>query len=553
MKNYFALILILVLVVSLFVGCSDGNEESTTPPSTSSPAADKKPTESAEIDEGPDLSKETVLPLVEERYNMSAFWSYDTATTYFSDMNDRKITQYIEELTNIHMEYQIPAQGMENETFGLLITSNDWPDIMWMNDIPITGGPDKWIDDGIVLELNDLIEDYAPNYKAMREWSDYHYKETVTDTGRMAGMLFVTSYPGEPPWTGLGIRQDWLDQVGLPAPVTIDDWYNALTAFKEQLGKPGSLMLPPSGFYYSSEFVSAFGVGKDFYQEDGIVKFGPLEPGYKEYLKTISKWFSEDLIYRDFLTIENNTMFWSTAGYDDGIIAASHTMWPFCADGMVTNERVDAEKHPDFWLTPVNPPWGDENTPAGLAYFQSPVRDYTFVTTQCTRPDLAVRWLDWRYSYEGAVTCEYGIEGESFDYVDGKPVFRDFMLESNSDTAADRFTYMYMGDKPGWYLFDKLWETMENQNVFIAYDVWETAPTHKNMPNGLSMTAEEAEIYNRNATDIETLVQEYTINVMFGNTDLESSYDEFISRLHGMNIEAAIEAYQAALTRYNQR
>ena len=182
MKNYFALILILVLVVSLFVGCSDGNEESTTPPSTSSPAADKKPTESAEIDEGPDLSKETVLPLVEEKYNMSAFWSYDTATTYFSDMNDRKITQYIEELTNIHMEYQIPAQGMENETFGLLITSNDWPDIMWMNDIPITGGPDKWIDDGIVLELNDLIEDYAPNYKAMREWSDYHYKETVTDT-----------------------------------------------------------------------------------------------------------------------------------------------------------------------------------------------------------------------------------------------------------------------------------------------------------------------------------------------------------------------------------
>ena len=45
-----------------------------------------------------------------------------------------------------------------------------------MNDIPITGDL-IWIDDGIVLELNDLIEDYAPNYKAMREWSDYHYKD----------------------------------------------------------------------------------------------------------------------------------------------------------------------------------------------------------------------------------------------------------------------------------------------------------------------------------------------------------------------------------------
>ena len=38
-----------------------------------------------------------------------------------------------------------------------------------MNDIPITGGPDKWIDDGIILRLNELIDAYAPNYKAMRE------------------------------------------------------------------------------------------------------------------------------------------------------------------------------------------------------------------------------------------------------------------------------------------------------------------------------------------------------------------------------------------------
>ncbi|NLM62119.1 MAG: hypothetical protein GX193_08600 [Clostridiales bacterium] len=552
MKKAFIFLLAFIMVFAIFSGCKESetgtSPEPTATPGSPTPGGSKQPAE-----QGPDLSKETVLPLVEEKYNMTAFWAYDTATTYFTDMNDRRITQYIEELTNIHMDYQIPPQGMENETFSLMITSNDWTDIMWMNDIPITGGPDKWIADGIILRLNELIDAYAPNYKAMREWSDVHKKETITDEGNIAGMRFVTTYPGEPPWTGIGIRQDWLDKVGMPAPVTIDDWYRVLTAFKEQLGKANSLMLPPTGFFYSSEFVSAFGVGKSFYQDNGVVKYGPLEPGFKEYLATMAKWFAEDLIYRDFMTAENNTTFWSVFGYDEGIISASHTMWPFCADGMISYNRVDAEKNPDFWLTPVNPPWRDENTPAGLSYVQSPVRDYTFVSTQCERPDLAVRWLDWRYSWEGAVTCEYGIEGESFDYVDGKPVFRDFMLDTNSDTAAERYNYMYMGDKPGWYLYDKMWETMANQNVFIAYETWQQAPHHQNMPDGLTMTAEESGVYNKNIIDIETYVQEYTINIMFGNRKLEDTYDEFISRLKSMGIDECIAAQQAALDRYNAR
>ena len=147
-------------------------------------------------------------------------------------------------------------------------------------------------------------------------------------------------------------------------------------------------MLPPKGFYYSSEFVSAFGVGKSFYQENGVVKFGPIEPGYRDYLETIAKWFAEDLIYRDFLTIENNTTFWSTAGYDEGIISAFAHHAALRADGMITNNRVDAEQQPDFWLT-LSILRRKTRTLRRACHYQSPVRDYTFVTTQSTRPDLA--------------------------------------------------------------------------------------------------------------------------------------------------------------------
>ena len=72
--------------------------------------------------------------------------------------------------------------------------------------------------------------------------------------------------------------------------MTIDDWYNALTAFKEQLGKPGSLMLPPSGFYYSSEFVSAFGVGMiSIRKTDSQVRTlgARLQRVFEDYIKVV--------------------------------------------------------------------------------------------------------------------------------------------------------------------------------------------------------------------------------------------------------------------------
>jgi putative aldouronate transport system substrate-binding protein len=34
--------------------------------------------------------------------------------------------------------------------------------------------------------------------------------------------------------TGLIIRKDWLDELGLAVPTTIDEWYTVLRAFKEK-------------------------------------------------------------------------------------------------------------------------------------------------------------------------------------------------------------------------------------------------------------------------------------------------------------------------------
>lgn len=49
-------------------------------------------------------------------------------------------------------------------------------------------------------------------------------------------------------------------------------------------------------------------MGSPFFQIDGEVKYGPMEDGYKKYLTTLSKWYADGLIYKDFYTyVDSNT------------------------------------------------------------------------------------------------------------------------------------------------------------------------------------------------------------------------------------------------------
>ena len=74
-------------------------------------------------------------------------------------------------------------------------------------------------------------------------------------------------------------------------------------------------MLSNAGSFQGNFFASGYGVNaslvngsKPLFQVDGAVKFGPIEEGYKKYLKTMAKWYQDGLIYKDFYTyVDSNT------------------------------------------------------------------------------------------------------------------------------------------------------------------------------------------------------------------------------------------------------
>ena len=137
-----------------------------------------------------------------------------------------------------------------------------------------------------------------PNYKKLLEENPQVAKTLMDDEGRY--LYFTPINPlvtdlekASVTWWGLMMRKDWLENVGMEAPTTIDEWYDVLTAFKE--GDPngngeqdeipfdagsGGLLL----------FMPAFGITNGWYvnPETGKVGYGQYSEEYKAYLETMA-------------------------------------------------------------------------------------------------------------------------------------------------------------------------------------------------------------------------------------------------------------------------
>lgn len=151
-------------------------------------------------------------------------------------------------LSNVTLKFNTPVFGQEADKFNIMIASGEYPDLISGIAAYYSGGGDKAISDNVILKLNDYINKGAPNYTAAISVNPNIKKGTVTDSGNMYQFeCIVDSDTVEPPDWGLAIRQDWLDDLNLKAPVTYDDFHNVLKEFKEKKGASKPFLIDASG------------------------------------------------------------------------------------------------------------------------------------------------------------------------------------------------------------------------------------------------------------------------------------------------------------------
>ena len=551
-KKLVALLLVLAMVLSLAACGNGGNSSTSSETSTSSAAEDSSAAEEGETGDDGETAEpgEFQLPIVDEPTTLSYFVADDSNCAIMTtDWNDNEFYQEMERRTGVHLEMEMVSSADYQTNFNLMIASGTLADLIYVGASYYAEGVDAAIDDGYFLDLTDLVDEYMPNYQKVRT-SDIQYELlSTTDSGRL-GAVYELRQSKQGPWLGLWIRQDWLDDLGLDTPVTFDDYHEVLTAFKNEKGATAPLILNFSGS--DGEFGTMSGglnvLNSWQLDETGKVNFGPYMDAWKEYVTIMNQWYNEGLIDPDFMATDERTadMAKVVTGAS-GLFAALYTM-PSVYEAASEDSNMN--------LAPVNPPVKNEGDEIHIRLRDSYTSGNTAISADCENPEVAMRWLDYLFTEEGALLANYGVEGDTFEFDEnGDPVYTDKIVNNENGWTMTQTMASYLCPSAGianWSDWTRELAGVPEKDQ-ACYDVWSEADDTWRLPSSVTLTQDESTERAALYADISTTVKEQTAQFISGALDIESNWDAYISSLEASGIERAIEITQAAYDRYLAR
>lgn len=478
----------------------------------------------------------------------------------YTSLGETPLYQELQKRTGVEVEFIHPPAGAGTEAFTLLIASGDLPDLIfwtfWNRDYP--GAPQKLLDDGIAMPLNDLIDEHAPNLKKIMDENPAWRKAATTDDGTFWCFPFIRGDEELMVFFGPILRKDMLDDLGLAVPETIEEWHTVLTAMKDKVKYP--LMLGvPRNLHTGHTFIGAYNIQWRWFVDEGQIKYGPYEPAYKDFLTMWSQWYAEGLIHPDFLTNDRQQV-------DGGMLNGDSGAMPGYA-GSNIGRYLDAKKEDDPKFDLVGAPHpvlvkGDKPFTGQIDVPVSPNGVGMVLSTMAKDPVAAVKWADYLYSEEGKILMNFGIEDESYTWVEDFPGFEGKKFPKytaeiieNADLGMRNSMVRYVRSAyHGAFVQDKgyIMQYYQKPQQLAAWSTWSNsdAGLHKEPP--FTMTIDESQEFGDIMGQVQTYVEEMYARFTLGQDSLDD-FDKYTAQLKQLGMDRAIEIRQTAYERYQAK
>lgn len=463
-----------------------------------------------------------------------------------SNYGETPFSQELQKRTDITINYQHPPQGRQVEKFNILVATDDLPDIIEFSwTVDYAGGPEKAIEDGIIKELD--FKNKAPNlYKYLQENPDVD-KQIKTDSGKYFGFPFIRGDKTLQTSAGIMIRKDWLDDLGLAVPETISEWDTVLKAFKEEKGAQYPLMFT-LGHASWGAFVGAYGTLDGMYIDNGRVKYGVMEPGFKEYIAKMNEWYQKGYIAADFASMDQSNIDAAVVNGNAGAATGS------VGSGMGKWTSSAAEEGFELAAAPYPTLNKGEQPEYGQIQLKTP-GTYAAITASCENEDLAYELLDYGYSEEGEMLYNFGIEGESYEMIDGYPTYTDYITHNpdglSMSAALARYTQSY---NAGPFIQDKRYmeqyASLPQQKE--AIEIWSNTNVEEHMLPTIYMTVEESAEISKKVSSIQTYKDEMLLKFIMGIEPMEN-WEAFTAELVNRGADEYIRCTQEGYERYLNR
>ncbi|WP_337101116.1 ABC transporter substrate-binding protein [Paenibacillus sp. YIM B09110] len=487
-----------------------------------------------------------------------------------TDLATSKFTKLLEEKFNITFKWTtVPFDGAA-EKRQISLASGDYPDlymlIPWVDRFSQTDLL-KFGQQGVIVPLNELIDQYAPNIKATLDNNEYYKAMNTAPDGNIYGLTglnecFHCSYPNK-----MWINTKWLEKLNLEEPKTTQEFKNVLKSFKTKdpngNGKADEVPLSGSTEIYGVHIIPYLMNGFIYDDDrtylniiDGKVDIAANKPEWKEGLAYIKSLYDEELIDPGAFT--QNAEAYKKIGdnADAELLGAGAGMHP----AIFVNTAADGPYGKDY--NPIAPLQGPY---ANYATFNYPVDPgASFVLTNKASKEVqiaAIKMLDWIYTEEGTMQGIFGEENVGWT----KPKEGDIALN-------DQVTPLYAeipvktGEEPR-----NVWGPMAQYNQHKAFRDAAVQETDIYASNGYERRLQEAtylyegsqpkEIFPHWAlwtdpaqadeasmmqTNIKDFIDQNALQFITGAKSLDKDWDAYVKGLDALNLKGYLETMQKA-------
>jgi putative aldouronate transport system substrate-binding protein len=329
------------------------------------------------------------------------------------------IKEKVKKDLNIDVTFVPVGRWSENTDIVNLMAAGSAPDLCYTYNYDMIA---EFRDKGGVFDLSPYVESYLPDFKKLQgadpsfrgKFLLYRDQETNKKLYSLRNYVVVLAR------RNVFIRKDWLDKLKMPVPKNINEFYQALKAFRDKdPGNVGKNRVVPLGVnndvrWGLSDFIHHFIDPKISDRDRWINSIADryiTMPGYKRGVQEMNKWYNEGLIYKDFPLMTTADAFYNQI--KSGVVGALCQNWDFIYRTDM-NILVDLKKNvPDADFIPISITNNREiSDKAGLRIF---------IPQSSPNKDAALKYLNWLSKPENYRFLQVGTEGVNHKMVNGIP------------------------------------------------------------------------------------------------------------------------------------
>ncbi len=444
MKKFLSVLLASCLILTMIVSCSE------TPAPASSDAPD-----SSSVAPTEDSSEDTAG-------SESGLWFEETLTVEWMVpenvstlvKSDSLVIQTMKERWNVEL-VPMPTPESDYQTkFLTMASTNRLPEITYTQYDALA----EFGSQGLFVNLYEH-EDILPNYMSLITTGDraIESKKSTVD-GALYGFQHLSINHGENGGPRLTVRYDLMEDSNIAMPNSFDEFYDAMLTIKEA---------DPSRYAFSTRFGTKYLLGQWAYpmgsggftgfSENGLYYepnddayvYGPADERFKAVVEYMANAYADDLLSPDYATMSRDIT-WEKLSTDQLYVFHDNSGFIY---GF--NETLQTED-PDAFFGFVPALENAQGEKRGYHY-EIDRGEFASINPESERLEDVLKFVDYLYSKEGSVLTNYGVEGETYEVVDGQEMIlqsiidtyinaEDFNAAINGEYGLGRFNFALFDD-----------------------------------------------------------------------------------------------------------